>query len=68
MGHVNFCVKIEKIRIHVEFICIFLKQPWKDTLGINKWFPMYVCVCVCVCVCVYQNVSSISGELILGGV
>ena len=60
VGHVNFCVKIEKIRIHVEFICIFLKQPWKDTLGINKWFP--VCVCVCVCVCVEGG----SGKWVVG--
>lgn len=40
VGHVNFGVKIEKIRTPVAFICIFIRQPWKDSLGSShsgKW-------------------------------
>lgn len=43
VGHINFCVIKEKIRICVTYICIFIKQPWKDTLGINNSGYLRVC-------------------------
>jgi hypothetical protein len=28
----KLCVKVQRIRIHVMSICIFMKKPWKDPL------------------------------------